>query len=178
MTDKPLPTSAVDPFEAARFTRLTRVLRRQRTRPEAMAGFFAGVGAHGVVAALATIAFGPAREDVTGWDDMPELLRDGLHAAAQWPDFDAEGFGAELAELLADGDEARRATVSAVTAYLLTSDRYDERLLAGWSRAFDELMLPAERPLSWGAFLTGVDGPRPWGGLAAFARSVAGVSDD
>lgn len=161
----------VDERQAARFDRLVAVLRRQHRRPEAMAGFFAGLGARSVVAALSTIAFGPSREDVRGWDELPALLRDGLHAAARSPHFDAEGFGADLAELLAEEDEDHRATVSAVTAFLLASGHYDERLLAGWSRAFDALTLPADPPLTWGSFLTRSDGPRPWSDLAAFVRA-------
>jgi len=171
---EPAPGAArVGPQERARLTRFVRVLERQRSRPEAMAGFFSGIGAGGVVAALATVAFGPGREDVTEWDRLPILLRDGLHAAAAWPDFDAEAFGADLAGLLREADDDRRGTVSAVTSFLLASGRYDARLLAGWSRAFDALHLPAEVPLTWSSFLTGADGPRPWTGLAHVARERA-----
>ncbi|WP_313404392.1 hypothetical protein [Aeromicrobium sp.] len=173
MTDVLPPSDLVSRQQAARFTRLMRVLERQYRRPEAMAGFFAAIGAHGVVSALATIAFGPLREDLTDWDRLPDLLRDGLHAAASWPEFDAEGFGADLAGLLREDDEDRRGTVSAVTSFLLTSGRYDERLLAGWTRAFDELSLPQDVPLTWGSFLTGADEPRPWTGLASEARRRA-----
>lgn len=178
MTDVLPPSELVSRQQAARFTRLMRVLERQHRRPEAMAGFFAAIGAHGVVAALATIAFGPLREDLTDWDRLPDLLRDGLHAAASWPEFDAEGFGADLAGLLREDDEDRRGTVSAVTSYLLASGRYDERLLAGWTRAFDELTLPSEQPLTWASFLTATDGPRPWDGLVALAREIAARSAD
>lgn len=150
--------------------RLLQVLERQHSRPEAMAGFFAGIGARGVVMALATVMAGPPRDDVAGWHRMPDLLRDGLHAAASWPDFDSEGFGADLAELLRDEDERRRETVSAVTSFLLASGRYDVGLLGGWSRAFDELRLPGDLPLTWASFLTGVDAPQPWTALAAAAR--------
>ncbi len=150
-----------------------RVLERQSNRPETMAGFFSAIGAQGVVSALAVIAFGPQREDLTSWDRLPELVRRGLYAAATWPEFDAEGFGADLADLLREDDEDRRATVSAVTAFLLTSGQYDERLLAGWSRAFDEMSLPTQQSLSWSTFLTGTDGPQPWDGLASFARTLS-----
>lgn len=174
MTDVLPPRDEADVArQAARFTRLLTVLRRQHRSPEVMAEFFTTVGAHGVVTALATVAFGPRREDLAGGEGLPELLRDGLHAASAWPEFDAEGFGADLAELLRDQDEDGRATVSAVTSYLLASGRYDARLLAGWSRAFDELALPAASPVTWSSFLTGTDGPRPWEGLAAVAHDVA-----
>lgn len=178
MTDVVLPTDRVTRQQAARFTRLVRVLERQHRRPEAMAGFFAAIGAHGVVSALATIAFGPYREDLTDWDDLPVLLRDGLFTAASWPPFDAEGFGADLAELLRDGDEDHRGTVAAVTSFLLASGRYDARLLAGWTRGFDALSLPPARPLTWASFLTGADGEQPWDGLVAFARDRAEDSVD
>lgn len=170
---EPLDAPPLGAQERARLTRFVRVLERQRARPEAMAGFFSGIGAGGVVAALATVAFGPGREDVTDWDVLPILLRDGLHTAATWPDFDAEAFGADLAGLLREADDDRRATVSAVTSFLLASGRYDARLLSGWSRAFDALHLPAEVPLTWSSFLTGADGPRPWTGLAHVARERA-----
>lgn len=176
MTDVVAAPDLVSRQQAARFTRLVRVLERQHRRPEAMAGFFAAIGAHGVVAALATIAFGPHREDLTDWDALPELLRDGLYAASSWPEFDAEGFGADLAELLRDGDEDRRGTVSAVTSFLLASGRYDTRLLAGWARGFDALSLPSQRPVTWASFLTGTDGPQPWDGLVAFAHDLAADS--
>lgn len=165
------------PPDAQRLTRFVQVLRRQHTRPEAMAGFFSGVGASGVVAVLAEVAFGPGREDVTGWDDLPELVRRGLHRAARWPDFDAHGFGADLAALLEDGDEGIRATVSAVTAFLLTSGDYDARLLAGWSDAYERIALPADRPLTWASFLVGDDGPQPWSALAGVARRETADQD-
>ena len=164
--------------EAARLTRLLRVLERQHRRPEVMAGLFDQIGAAGVVPALATIAFGPHREDLVDGGRLPALLRDGLHAAASWPDFDAEGFGADLADLLREDDEGRRATVSAVTSYLLTSGRYDDRLLAGWSRGFDALTLPVPQALTWSSFLTGTDGPRPWTPLVEAARERLGVRLD
>lgn len=159
--------------ETARLTRLLRVLERQCSRPEAMAGFFAGIGARGVVAALATVMAGPWRDDVEGWDRLPDLLRDGLHSAASWPDFDAAGFGADLAGMLEGVDDGRRETVSVITSYLLASGQYHPALLGGWSRAFDALSLPEEAPLTWGSFLTGADAPRPWSGLAATAREGA-----
>ncbi|MTB88416.1 hypothetical protein H9L21_01170 [Aeromicrobium senzhongii] len=159
--------------DSAELTRVLRVLERQRTRPEVMAEFFAGVGARGVVMALATTVSEPSREDVAGWDRLPDLLRDGLYAAVSWPGFDAEAFGADLAELLRDTDDSRRATISAITSFLLASGRYDSRLLAGWSRAFDELSLPQDVPLTWGSFLTGVDEPQPWSALAVIARQSA-----
>lgn len=176
MSDPPTTSELVSRQDAARLTRLMRVLERQSDRPETMAGFFSAIGAQGVVAALAKIAFGPQREDITSWDRLPELLRRGLYSAATWPEFDAGGFGADLAELLREDDEDRRATVSAVTAFLLTSGQYDERMLSGWSKAFDELTLPAQRSLRWSTFLTGTDGPQPWDGLASFVRAIADSS--
>lgn len=164
---------SVSARDAARLTRFVRVLERQRSRPEAMAGFFSGVGAAGVVAALATVAFGPGREDSTEWDRLPVLLRDGLHTAATWPEFDAEAFGADLATLLHGADDDRRATVAAVTSFLLAAGRYDARLLAGWSRAFDAPQLPADVPLTWSSFLTRTDGAQPWTELARTARERA-----
>lgn len=176
MTDS-LTSTPVDTHDDARWTRFLRVLERQSARPEAMAGFFSGIGARGVVAALATVAFGPRREEATDWHRLPELLRDGLHTAATWSDFDAEAFGAELAEMLRDGDAARRATVAAVTSFLLASGRYDGRLLAGWSRAFDALELPAPVSLTWSSFLTGADGPQPWTDLARVAAEQTAARD-
>ena len=167
----------IDPHEAARLTRFLGVLRRQHRQPEVMSGFFAGVGAAGVVAALSTVAFGPRREDVAGWDGLPELLRRGLLAAARWPTFDAEGFCSDLAALLEDDDPDVRATVSAATAFLLTSGDYDSRLLAAWSRAHDRLTLPRDGVLTWGSFLVGADGPQPWAGLAGEARGHASADD-
>lgn len=172
MTDS-LTTAQPSRRDSAERTRLLRVLERQCSRPEAMAGFFAGIGARGVVMALASATAGPADDVVAGWDRLPDLLRDGLHAAATWPEFDAEGFGADLAGLLRDADDDRRATVSAITSFLLASGRYDAGLLGGWSRAFDELSLPQDLPLTWGTFLTGVDEPRPWSALALVARDRA-----
>jgi hypothetical protein len=169
MTDS-LTTEPPSRQDSARLTRLLRVLERQCSRPEAMAGLFAGIGAHGAVVALATVMSEPRRDDVVGWDRLPELVRDGLHAAASWPDFDADGFGADLAGLLRDEDDDRRATVSAITSFLLASGRYDAALLGGWSRAFDEMSLPTDVPLTWGSFLTGADEPRPWSALVLTAR--------
>lgn len=178
MTDS-LTTEQPRRVDADGLRRLLRVLQRQRSRPEAMAGFFSGVGARGVVMALATTLVEPPREDVEGWSRLPEFLRDGLHAAASWPDFDAEGFGADLADLLRDADEGRRETVSVVTSFLLASGLYHPGLLAGWSRAFDELSLPEDLPLTWGSFLTGADEPQPWSALAATARDrAAGDAQD
>jgi len=176
--DPAMAERPTDPRERARLTRFVRVLERQQGRPEAMAGFFSGVGAAGVVAALATVAFGPGREDSTEWDRLPMLVRDGLHTAAAWSDFDAEAFGADLAALLRDADDDRRATVAAVTSFLLASGRYDARLLAGWSRAFDTLHLPADVPLTWSSFLTRTDGPQPWADLARTARERAATDGD
>lgn len=173
MSEPLAESEPVSRAEAARLTRFLTVLERQCERPEAMAGFFSAIGAQGAVAALAKIAFGPQREDITSWDRLPDLLRRGLYSAAQWPHFDAEGFGADLAEMLSEDDEDRRATVSAVTSFLLTSGRYDERLLAGWSKGFDSMALPAEQALTWSSFLTGSDGPRPWDGLASFAKTIS-----
>lgn len=176
MTDS-LTTDEPSTQDTARLTRLLRVLERQCSRPEAMAGFFAGIGARGVVTALATVVAGPWREDVEGWHRLPDLLRDGLHSAASWPDFDADGFGADLAAMLEDEDDARRETVAAITSFLLASGRYHPALLGGWSRAFDELSLPESVPLTWASFLTGVDEPRPWSGLAAVARERIAADD-
>ncbi|GAA3536699.1 hypothetical protein AFL01nite_11280 [Aeromicrobium flavum] len=172
MTDS-LMTEPPTREDSAGLTRLLLVLERQCSRPEAMAGLFSGIGARGVVVAVSTAMSEPSRDDVVGWDRLPELLRDGLHAAASWPEFDAERFGADLAGLLRDEDADRRATVSAVTSFLLASGRYDAGLLGGWSRAFDELSLPQDLPLTWGSFLTGGDEPRPWSALALVARDRA-----
>lgn len=175
--DPALADRGPDPRESARLTRFVRVLERQRARPEAMAGFFAAIGATGVVAALATVAFGPGREDCAEWDRLPGLLREGLHAAATWSDFDAEAFGADLAALLRDADDDRRGTVAAVTSFLLASGRYDARLLAGWSREFDAARLPEDAALTWSSFLTGTDGARPWTDLAGAAHERAAAGD-
>jgi len=178
MTDTLEPAPGADRRAAARLSRFLRVLERQRTRPEAMAGFFEGIGAAGVVAALATVMAEPARADVPEWNSLPEWLRDGLHTAATWPEFDAEGFGADLAGLLRVDDDERRETVSLITSFLLTTGAYDGALLAGWNRAYDALHLPAEVPLTWGSFLTGTDGSRPWGDLVdAAMRSARAAAD-
>lgn len=159
----PEPSRGSDP------RRLLRVLRRQSTHPEVMAAFFGDVGARGVVTTLASVAFGPLSESVLDLAELPGLVREGLQAAARWPNFDAEGFGAELAGLLRDATE--RDTVAAITSYLLTSGGYDPRLLAGWSSGFDDLEVPRPVPLTWGSFLSGDDGDRSWTGLAGVAAS-------